>query len=176
MLGLAVLLVIMGLGGSAHVSSSRAILERVHARRLIDLAAASAFEEACARLEKTLPKAPTPRPGVNRDLAALAFPPRTIEPDLTRAALKDENIQLSGVAVKSSPWRLETKQIDRTHWKVREMGMVEMTVTVTVQSGSLKLSHSVTTRRFAEARPRVGSNQAEIILYYSPIVRKVGAS
>lgn len=172
-LGLAVVMVLMGVSGSFQVSASRQALERVHARRVVDLAAANAFEEVAARLEKELPRVPTPRPGTSRDLGSTVLEPREVEPVLTRQSMQEDGVVLSRVSVRSSPWKLDLKKIARGEWKVSERGIVEMSVMVTVEAGTTRIQRTVITRRFARATPEPGERQSRFHLEATPFVRKM---
>jgi hypothetical protein len=172
-LGLAIVLVLMGVSGSFQVSSARQALERIHARRLVELTAASAFEEVCARLAKQLPRVPTPAPGSRRDLGAQVLEPRRVDPALTRDSVRGDGVELSPVAVRSSPWRLTIQKTGRGEYAVRERGLIEMELTVTVQVGTTRVQRTVTTRRFAHATPQVGAKDAQIHIDATPLVRKL---
>lgn len=169
-LGLAIVMVLMGVTGSMQVSATRTAFERIHARRVVDLAAQNAFEEIAARLEKEAPRAPTPKPGVQRDLGR-AFEARALEPALTRESMKDDGVELSAVSVRSSPWRLDMKKVERGQYNVSERGIVEMALTVTVTAGTTRLTRRVTTRRFARATPEPGEKQSRLHLESTPFVR-----
>lgn len=169
-LGLAVVMVLMGVTGSMQVSATRTAFERIHARRVVDLAAMNAFEEVAARLEKDVPRVPTPKPGVPRDLGA-AFEPRAIEPVLTRASMQGDGVELSSVKVKSSPWRLDMKQVERGQFAVSERGIVEMSLVVTVTAGTTVVTRRVTSRRFARAAPEPGEKQSRFHVESTPFVR-----
>lgn len=173
---LAVVLVMMGVSGSFQVSAARQALERIHARRVVDLAAANAFEEVAARLENQLPRVPTPGPDASRDLGSAVLAPREVEPVLTRESMQDDRVELSAVNVRSSPWKLEMKKIARGAWKVSERGIVEMAVTVTVQAGTTRIRRTVTTRRFARASPELGETRSRFHLEATPFVRKMAGT
>lgn len=175
-LGLAVVLVVMGFSGSVQVSATRAVLERTHSRRLVDLAAMNAFEEVAARLEKDLPRVPTPKPGVSRDLGGVVLEPRTIEPELTRASMRDDGVELSEVSVRSSAWKLDMQKVARGQWAVNERGVLQMAVTVTVHAGNTTSRRTVTTRRFARAVPETGEKESRFHVEATPFLRILAES
>lgn len=172
-LSLAVVMVLMGVSGSFQVSAARQALERIHARRVVDLAAANAFEEVAARLEKDLPRVPTPKPDTSRDLGSTVLDAREVEPLFTRESMQEDGVELSTVSVRSSPWKLDLKKIARGEWKVSERGIIEMSVVVTVRAGTTRIQRTVTTRRFARATPEVGEQQSRFHLAATPFVRKM---
>jgi hypothetical protein len=152
-LGLSAVLFIMGLTGAFQVSSSRAVMERLHARRLIEAGASSAFEEACATLENSLPAQPLGAVGQPRDLGESLPWPAEVVPVVARADLAGQGITLSDVSVHSSPWVfVDTPDEDEEGGGVvQEVGLLDLSVKVKATVGSTTLERRVLVRRYVSA-------------------------
>jgi hypothetical protein len=160
-MGLAALLLAMGLSGAFTTSSLRHTLERCQARRQLDLVAASAVAEATARAEALLPGAPRLKTGETRNLSSVLSwkdrpgqtlgQARTLSLSATRAGLSGQ-ISIQDVQFQASPFKVQARTKDSGPL-VREYGVVELTVRLTVHTLFCTTRHRVLVRRFAVAVP-----------------------
>lgn len=169
-LGLAAVLVIMGFTGSFQVSGARRTLERLHARRIVDLVVASAMEEACRRIELSAPSLPVPSPGLRRDLATGIAWPRLVEPELTRQTYAQDRITLSPVEIASSTWELELETLPDRSRMVREVGVLQLHARARIQVGTTTLDRQVVARRYVAAIPEPDGKSARIHIQSNDLV------
>ena len=153
-LGLLGILVIVGFVGWLQVSSARSSLERIYARRILDITANSAFEEACARLEDKIGAIPVPTHGQNRNLQDQFGGEQSIEVEQVKTESAPDNVVVSAVKVRSGKWVLD----DPPHpaggpFKLSEIGIIELEADIKVAVGSTKINRRVTARRYAWAAP-----------------------
>jgi len=168
-MSLVVLLVLMGFAGHTQVSSVRACLEQIHAERVMELAADSAVEEACARLES----APSsqgfaPPPAAGRD-APLAFPP-SVTPALAAADARELGVEIAPVAVRASGWKVDWRADAPGTALVRERAVVEFTVTVTPSIGRSHAPRTFRLARYAEISPDPGQGQGRLRFQHNNMV------
>lgn len=160
-LSLATLLVLLGSTGALQQSSSRRVLEWSHAQRLLDRAADSAFEEAAARFEQSLPDVPAIAPDPGRDLASFESWPKIVTPASTRRALAGEGVTIDPVKVTSSRWLVQSAAAPNGRW-YREMGIVQLETVVRVVWGSTALARRVVVRRYASTMPVPGQSKLRV--------------
>ena len=142
---------LMGFLGSTQVTTTRRLLERSHARTLLYLIADSAFEEACARLEQKVGVLPVPPVGGNRDLATTLPTSQSIDPQSTRTAFAGFSLKLDPVQLRSSPWMFAAVAGSGvgSGRQVQEVGIMELSVVVRMQTGGSQYDRRVTVRRYA---------------------------
>src|SRR5579862_282232 len=102
--GLSAVVLLMGFMSSMEVSASLRTMERVQAYRLIDMASESCFEEVASQLESSTTGLDFPKRNEHRDLAGVLNWPDTVETPLTAGKMAPNNVTLSAVTVRSSPW------------------------------------------------------------------------
>lgn len=140
-------LTLAGTTGLVQRSAARRAQEWSHAHRVLEAATDSALEEACARIEASLPDVPQPS-GI-RDLAAFVRWPITAEPEQTRRVLAPDGGRVGRVSASSSPWVYESiAEPGRGRW-VREVGVIELETSVEVSGAGAVLKRRVTARRYA---------------------------
>lgn len=150
-------LVVMGFVGWLQVSNARSNLERIYARRILDITANSAFEEACARLETKLGTFPVPTHGQQRNLEDQFGGEQSIDVEQVRVESAPDNVVVSPVKVRSGKWVIDDAQHSPAGpVKISEIGIVELEVDVKVTIGGTKINKRVTARRYAWAAPPVG--------------------
>jgi len=163
-LSLIVLVLIAAFSGNFQVSSHRRMFERLYARRLMAMAAESAFEEASAIIEgrnRGLPplSLSLSRSGTalaaTRNLRSLLWIPTEVSPDLTRRHLQDQGVTLGSVRLRSSDWVLKSERqaSDSVSVQVQEIGILCLEVDVSVRAGSSTLQGAVSCRRYMDASP-----------------------
>ena len=172
-LTITVVLVGIGVAASSQVSSSRLTLERIHAGRLLELAAASAVDEASARLEALLPQVATPTPGADRNIGQYLPPLFEIDPVLTRDSLAEQNVAISKVAIQPSAWRLKMDSVKAGLYSVRETGLFQFTVRVHLPTAGGTIEKVVVCRRLAELRPEIGASFGRIRIDPNNVLRRV---
>jgi len=147
LLALCSLMLVLGISGSFQLASARRTLDEVHARRLLDLAAASALEEASARLEDAVPAIPYPVAADPRALDATALPG---EVPLTAAAA---DAQADGIAL--DPVRLTWSGFQRTEHTgprgtlVRAFGVLQLELHLHAPG----VARTVIARRYGSLEP-----------------------
>jgi hypothetical protein len=175
-IGLVVLVFLMGFSGSYQVSSARAALERIYARRLLHVVASSAFEEVCARLEGWPACAQIPVPDRRRDLGAAVLRPRglpaSIAPVLTRSDAEGQGVVAGDVSIAISPFRCEITP-EPAGTVVQELGIVELALPVSASVGATTLRQTFVARRYADAVPDIGSGTARLRIQNNNIALKV---
>jgi hypothetical protein len=157
------------------VSNARKVLERVYARRLVDITANSAFEEALARFESHIQPFPVPAHGVTRNLQDGLGGEQTIEPTQLQADAKPEGITVGAVKVRSGKWVLDEPQHPPAGpVKISEIGIVELEVDIKVMLGSTALNRRVTARRYAWAAPPAsGGTQCRVAVQSYNVVYQI---
>jgi hypothetical protein len=168
---LAGVLLVAGFSASYQVSSARRGMERIEARNLREIAAGSAFEEACARISRGFARAELLRAGEQRDLgSALRWPgtdkplttPHTVEPEVARQDFAAAGVTFPApVTVVSGAWdRAERQQDGETI--VQELGIVRLTTLVRVMCAGQAATHQVSALRYVYARPVDGQLELAI--------------
>ena len=149
---------IVGWLGSFQVSSARRTLERIYARRLCDITANSAFEEACARLESDIQPFPVPKHAEQRNIQNDFGGERSIDVTEVKTESKADNVIVSPVKMRSGKWVLdEPPHGPAGPVKISEIGIVELEVDIQVSAGSTTLKRRVTARRYAWAAPPINN-------------------
>ncbi|MBI4862146.1 MAG: hypothetical protein HY815_18100 [Candidatus Riflebacteria bacterium] len=160
-LGLMAVLVVLGIAAATQVSSTRLTLERAFARRVAEQAALSAIEEACARLEESLPRIAPAAAGERRDLgAALCWPDgrrltasTVVEPEVTRSAMDPGQIEVGAVEAVSSPWQIVCDELADGSTAITEAGVLQLTAKIVVKAAPGPVRRKVTVRRYIRAAP-----------------------
>lgn len=155
-LAAAALLLVLCMMGASATSAGRRSLEVARAGRWVRLAAASAFDEAVARVEVLTAQRQLPMPASPDDardfslqlgwLVATPLPTTT-----TGQTFKDESVVVGPVAFRTGPWVIQSSGGARP--MVRELGLVELSVQVTVQRAGQRVRKLVTVQRYATAVP-----------------------
>lgn len=153
-LALAAILMVMGFAGQMQVSSARKTLEKIYARRILDITANSAFEEACARLEQKIGAVPVPTHGQQRNLQDQFGGEQSIDVEQVRDNGKADNVIVGPVKVRSGKWVLDDPQHSPAGpVKLSEIGIIELEVEIKVSAGTTTIERTVTARRYAWAAP-----------------------
>jgi hypothetical protein len=139
------LLLVMGMTSSLSVSSSRRLLERLQSRRMADSIAASALEEACARVEADIPPIP-----VGSAKAAVTWPGR-VTPTHTAAEAKSMDADVSDVYVSAGPWRLYRGKDPAGKTLVNMLWVVQLSARVSVAAQGAPLIRELVVRRYGYA-------------------------
>ena len=175
-LALAVILVIMGLTGSYQVSSARRTLESIHARRLMDLAAQSALEEACSMIENALPVIPFPPKDKPRspDLGSVGYPAecvlKTTPADFAADGIKLQKVKLGWSAFR----REEAPRGNRTY--EREFGVLQLEVSLTMQTTFAVMKQTRRVRRYVALEPNPPDKGARFRVYPANLMSEVSGS
>lgn len=148
-LGMGALAVALGLCGAASVSSSRGMVERAEAQRLIELAASSAFEEASARLERSMPVVRFLHRGRTRDLGRSLPWPAEVDPVVVQRDWKRDGVVVSAVKVHAHPWQARVAPDGIGAYRVLELGLVDLAVDVEARVGATRVTATVRARRYA---------------------------
>ena len=151
----ALLLILCTISASA-TSAGRRTVEVARSARWIRLAAASAFDEAVARVEVLSLEAKLPKlssPTETRDLSTqLQFlTGSSIPTTLTNQAFRDESVTVGPVTFSTGPWDVQSSGGSEP-W-IRETGLVELSVLVKVQRAGQRVTKLVTVQRYAAAVP-----------------------
>lgn len=164
-LALAVILVIMGLTGSFQVSSTRRTIESIHARRLMDLAAQSALEEACSEIENSIPPVPFPPKGKPRpqDLGSLSFP-AACQLKATPLDFAPDGITVDNVKLTWSAFRREEAP-NNGQTLEREFGVLQLEVTLQMKTSFATLKQNRKVRRYVALEPNPGDNGGRFRVY-----------
>lgn len=150
---------VVALAGRSQASAQRRALEKVLARRLAEMAAASAFEEAAVAFERANATVPPPPVSVQngamaRDLGPALAVPATVEAKLSQEAVRAEGVAIGPVQLKTSAWVLLARHEAGTkRLEVRETGVLELATAVTVHGAR----YAVTCRRTMDATPAPGN-------------------
>jgi hypothetical protein len=147
-LGLAALILVLAFSGSFQSTTSRRLIEKIQRRRVMDLAAASALEEACARLEASLPAVPLAAPAGEEP--AIRWP-AAVEPLAARRLFGGDGLAVSPVAVKSSEWRTYRNERREGERLVVILGILELRLRITSQFLGVKQVYDRMVRRYAYA-------------------------
>jgi hypothetical protein len=166
---LAALLLLMGMIGADQAGGTRRMLEGTHARRLLDLVAASAFEEACAQLEKKVPPIKLivdddgeSEPDIPENRMESFQEP--VDPRITRRAFAGQGVELSHVSSQSSPWEVD-QSTDRSGNRTGlAYGIVELSLTIKVHVDAMRISRTVKVRRYITVEPLPGQSAARIVI------------
>jgi hypothetical protein len=182
-MALAVILTVTGFAMSYQLSAARRTVEQVQARRWRDLAVASAFDEAAARIAASLPHRPLLAAGQTRDLGSSTNWPKTGRP-LTTVGTVDTPVTARDyagigislpepVTVQSSDWQVDRipATADGTE-KIQEIGILQLSVRVRVRRGESTLKARVVTRRYFLATPS-GSGDLEFTVGSTPLCLEV---
>jgi hypothetical protein len=174
--GLGILALMVGLMAADQTTSTRRTIEIIQARRLMDQATASAFEEACAWLETNHPLLVLFGDGTYPEEQALSDENQMekvhapIDPVLSRRAFAEQGIELSPVSAMSSPWKI----FDETDSAGRRMGtafgILELSVLVRLHDHALRAARVVTVRRYLTVRPTPGTRTTPLVIQPSNLV------
>ena len=164
-LGLATLLLVLGMMGASATSAGRRTLEVSRGMRWVRLAGASAFDEAVARITDLTRRhhlPPPSGPDDPRDLSGqLAWLEATpVGVPLANQCFKDESVQLGDVTFKTGPWTVQSSSGGGQR-AVREVAVVELSVIVTVSRPGQRVTKRVTAQRYATAVPLPPNDPAE---------------
>jgi hypothetical protein len=143
-------------------------------------AARSAFEEACARLERRYANLPRPFGDLDRQLKrdmagwtdgmSMAVP-------LTRADSAALGLSMTDVTVSSSDWLLQVDVDEsRRTGALREVALLELTMSLTAQAGSRELTRTGSARRFMAAHVDPESQHARLRIQPTDMALALGAS
>jgi hypothetical protein len=164
---LAVLLAasVLAFSGAYQIWAARRFTEKVSLHKLVQAVAASAFEESCARLEKTGADLPAPAGAFGRQLKEILHwtdGMRSAVPR-TRALFGDQGATPEDVSVRSSNWVLEVSAFpDRSAGLIREVAVLELSTVVQIRTDRTVLKARATVRRFAAARVEPGERRARL--------------
>lgn len=174
-LAILAVLAVFGWLGSFQVSNARKTLERVYARRLVDITANSAFEEALARFESRITPFNVPGHGEVRNLQDKLPGDQTIDPSQLQADAKPEGIVVGPVKIRSGKWVLdEPPHPPLGPVKISEIGIIELEVDIKVQLGSTSMNRRVTARRYAWAAPPAsGGTQCRVAVQSYNVVYQI---
>ena len=161
LLALAALMVVLGVSGAFQVGSSRRALEEIHARRVLDLAVASALEEASAMLENALPPQPPPVAGQAR--TGFTLPTSSIL-RTTPADFAADGVTLEPIAIAWSGFTRDERAVPQGSL-VREYGILELTVKVAMKTSGPAVTRTVRARRYGALEPRRGDAGVRFRVY-----------
>jgi len=168
------ILIILGLTGSFQVSSSRRALENVHARRLMDIVAQSALEEASSQAEENLPVVPYPPAKASRD-TQLSDLVQIDSVDLksTRTCYESEGFRFEPVSLAWSNFMREDIGAKSGGRLNRELGVVQMEVRFSFKTKYTVLRRKVTARRYATWEPSRTENGVRLHIYPNNVMLAV---
>lgn len=154
--GVALLAVLCVMGASA-TAGGRRTLEVARSSRWVRLAAASAFDEAVARIIVLTARRGLPMPSGPTDTRDLAPELRWLEAvaiptPVTGRAFRDESVEVGPVSFRTGAWVVQSSATGG-QTKVREVALVTLEVAVTVRRPGHKTRKRVTVQRYATAVP-----------------------
>jgi hypothetical protein len=142
------MILVLAFSGSFQSTTSRRLIEKIQLRRVMDLAASSALEEACGRLEASLPVVPIAPPAGGETPVNW---PTSVEPLTARRLFGGEGLEVSSVAVRSSEWRVYRNERREGERLVVILGIVELRLRITSQYFGSKQTYDRIVRRYAYA-------------------------
>lgn len=154
-----VLVGVVAMAVHQQVTADRYAFEMVQSHRLATLAAASAFEEAAARIEglnAILQMQPLAEPEVGfGDPGPAANVPSEILIPATEKAFEPLGLSLGRVRMEATDWVRHGARTDRTRGEDRmltqDLGILHLSVDVLIKVGWTTARHSVTSRRYIVA-------------------------
>jgi hypothetical protein len=155
-MALVVLLILMGLTGSFQVSSARRAIEQLHARRLLDLAAQSALEEASCQVENGVPALPLPPLGQPRPASSAidrARLPTRCDLREAPAVFRSDGVTFEPVVLAWSSLRKEDRPAAGGRPGIREFGVLQLSLRLQMKTPVATYRRSVTARRYVSLAP-----------------------
>lgn len=183
--GLAVLALVMFAAGvigllsliaAQQSGSARRAIERSHALRLMQFAAQSAFEEACARIEAqagALPRLTMSEIGARRRSSYPLDAEEAIPVPCARKSSLGQGVTVGDVRAGSARWHVQTRRTDRARL-VQETGMLTLSVPVTVRVGATTTTSRVVVRRYMELSPDGTSTAVRLRIQPRNLTWKLG--
>jgi hypothetical protein len=154
------ILFVVAVSGSAQVSSTRRMVDNIQLRRLMEFAAASAFEEACAAIETKVPSAPFPPKGQPRPISLDQFSrPMDLELKETPADFAEAKLKATPVSARLSPWKRAEGTDENGVLRELEVAVVELKVGLKMKTAGGAVARNFRARRYATLRPN-GRNSA----------------
>jgi len=141
------------------------MLKQIHVQRTLSLAAQSAIEETCARVESTpaFRRFQIPPLG-SRDVAldtGLDLP-RTYSTPLTEEDYKSMGVEVGPVTVGISAWVQKSWEAPAGHTLHRAIAVLEFRMKIVSRETSPTVEKTVVARRFVESSPEVDGSTCRL--------------